>query len=340
VEDKIILLWDRLSFRLKAFLLLLGSALLCATVALLESPPALARGNALTIAAALLVVALIIVLLCIFVERPLRALENAMTFGVADAETHDGAQENIVRASCALEAEILRLRTMNEVRFKSWMLEKQTELDNLQSQINPHFLYNTLESIRSEALQKGVNEIADMTEALARFFRYSVSLKENTVSLGEELESTRNYFKIQQFRFNNRFSLEISDCDPDILTDCRLPKLSLQPIVENAIFHGLEPKMGAGCIRINIVKIQYGVLIIISDNGLGIDEETLSDLRFKIENDRDEGVQKQSSGGIALPNVHRRIRLTFGPRYGLQITGTLGLGVDVELLIPLGKETE
>ena len=123
----------------------------------------------------------------------------------------------------------------------SQIFDKQTELTALQSQINPHFLYNTLECIRGQALIDDNREIAKMTEALSAFFRYSISKKGNFVTLREELDNINNYMLIQQYRFNNRFTLEIMiDEEDKVAYDYLVPKLIIQPVIENAIFHGLE----------------------------------------------------------------------------------------------------
>lgn len=207
----------------------------------------------------------------------------------------------------------------------------------MQSQINPHFLYNTLESIRGKALNQGAKEIADMTEAMATFFRYSISQRENIVTLEEELENTRNYYKIQQFRFNNRFRLEINTDTELALNEFKLPKLTLQPVIENAIYHGLEGKMGQGVVSIRAVETQHHILIVVSDDGLGMSEETLAQLQERLASGKSQQDGKQRGGGIALPNVNRRIQITFGLRYGLQVSSTLGMGTDVEIRLPAGK---
>ena len=123
------------------------------------------------------------------------------------------------------------------------IFNKQTELTALQSQINPHFLYNTLDTIRGQAMCDDNIEVANMIETLASFFRYSISRKGNLVTLRDELNNINNYMRIQQYRFNNRFSLEIVVDEEDMQAyDFYVPRLILQPIVENAIVHGLEEK--------------------------------------------------------------------------------------------------
>lgn len=208
----------------------------------------------------------------------------------------------------------------------------------LQNQINPHFLYNTLDSIRSEAMLAQLDNVADMTEALASFFRYTISKVENLVSVEEELQNCATYFKIQEYRFEDRLQMEIQ-CSPeewDEVRRCRLPKLTLQPILENAIVHGTELKIGTGKVVIHFERTQKRLLIRVSDNGVGMDEKTLARLNSRLGKNA-LGVQReeQRKGGLALVNVDHRIRLLFGDEYGLHIFSVLGCGTDVEVTIPI-----
>lgn len=132
--------------------------------------------------------------------------------------------------------------------------KRQAQYLALQNQINPHFLYNSLEGIRGEAISAGLNSLAEMTEALATFFRYIISNMEHLVTLEDELESIENYFIIQRYRFGERLNLNIEYDyeEKDEILKYRLPKLTLEPIVENSIFHGIERKMGNGNISIRI----------------------------------------------------------------------------------------
>ena len=221
-----------------------------------------------------------------------------------------------------------------EKEYASDILNKQAELDALQSQINPHFLYNTLDSIRGQALAEGVEDIADMTEALSTFFRYSISNRNNIVTLEEELENVQNYFMIQQFRFNNRFRLQMLPFSRQLLERCRLPKLTLQPILENTILHGMEGKIGPGTITIRVDETENRTVITISDDGAGMNEETLLRLQSRLRGDEPVEMKRSRGSGIALPNVNRRIKLLFGEDYGLYVMSTLGLGTDVEISLP------
>ena len=209
----------------------------------------------------------------------------------------------------------------------------------LQNQINPHFLYNTLDSIRSEAIMAKLDNIADMTEALASFFRYTISKVENLVSVEEELQNCETYFRIQQYRFEDRLQMQIkADSDEwEMLRRCRLPKLTLQPILENAIIHGTELKMGVGIITIYFECTDKRLLIRVSDNGLGMDEQTLAKLNDRLGKNAlaVQEEEQRKKGGLALVNVDHRIRLLFGDEYGLHIFSVLGSGTDVEVSIPI-----
>ena len=208
----------------------------------------------------------------------------------------------------------------------------------LQNQINPHFLYNTLDSIRSEAMLAQLDNVADMTEALASFFRYTISKTDDLVSVEEELQNCATYFKIQKYRFEDRMQMEVQ-CAPEKWEEirrCRLPKLTLQPILENSIIHGTELKLGGGKISIYLETTQKRLLIRVSDNGVGMDEKTLSELNSRLGKNA-LGIQKeeQSKGGLALVNVDHRIRLLFGDEYGLHVFSVQGCGTDVEVSLPV-----
>lgn len=217
--------------------------------------------------------------------------------------------------------------------------KKQAQYLALQNQINPHFLYNTLEGIRGEALMQGLDNIADMTEALATFFRYTISNLENLVTLEDELRNIENYFFIQRYRFGERLSLavEYDEEDKNVLMHYRLPKLTLQPIVENSIIHGVEHKVGRGNVRIKIETTAKRLIIHVSDDGLGMDEERLSLLNEKLNRQAFEYERNDEAarGGIAVTNVNNRIRLLFGEEYGIVVYSTLGQGTDVEITLPL-----
>ena len=216
-------------------------------------------------------------------------------------------------------------------------LQANMEFAVLQNQINPHFLYNTLDAIRSQALAIHAEEIADMTGKLSRFFRYSILNQGDLVSIAQELENVKDYFSIQRYRFEDRFSLQIF-CEDESLMSCYLPKMTFQPLVENALYHGLEKKKGKGSLQIRLRKNGEFLDVILSDDGVGISEEKLAELNRQFSGEAPPPERNQKRTGIALYNVNQRLRLLFGEPCGLYITSTPGLGTDVEVLLPLVNE--
>ena len=219
------------------------------------------------------------------------------------------------------------------------MSKRQAQYQALQNQINPHFLYNTLESIRSEALLAGLDSVADMCEALASFFRYTISNMENLVTVEQEIENIKTYFYIQQYRFGERLKLEIQ-CDEserDAVMKCLIPKLTLQPIVENAIIHGIEQKIGQGKVTIHMMLTEKRLLIWVSDDGIGMNQETLNSINQRM---TERNIRRKSRGGIAIGNVSNRIKLLFGENYGVTVFSTLDVGTDVEITLPRTSEQD
>lgn len=227
---------------------------------------------------------------------------------------------------------------LNKERYLN-LSKKQAQYLALQNQINPHFLYNTLECIRSEAISYGVDGVASMTEALATFFRYTISNVDRLVMLEDELANVENYYVIQKYRFGNRLKINIEyDSEDDLsILELFMPKLILQPIVENSIYHGLEPKIGEGCVRIKVERTKKYLIIRIMDNGLGMESSILDELNDKlIHNSSEELVEAvEKKGGIAIQNVNNRIKLLFGEEYGIHINSTRNLGTDVEIILPV-----
>ncbi len=216
------------------------------------------------------------------------------------------------------------------------LMETRMKFAQLQNQINPHFLYNTLENIRARAILDDNEVIADMTEALSRFFRYNISKRTDVVKLSEELDNIRTYMHIQQYRFSNKFDFQvyIHDERSDVM-NARIPKMTLQPIVENAIFHGMENKLGKGHIEIHIEYDEQNVFIIIEDDGVGMNEEDLAALRSKLAASADGHWDTgHESSGIAMRNINNRLKLLYGEDCGITVSSLEGVGTEVELTLP------
>ena len=203
--------------------------------------------------------------------------------------------------------------------------KRQAELNALQAQINPHFLYNTLDSLRWLAKIHQIEEIVKIISALENLLRASISKTNDLISIGEEIENVRNYLAIQLFRYGNSFSVVFS-IDPS-LTSYLTPRLILQPIVENAVYHGVESMMD-GEIEIGVHSDSAGIIFEVLDNGPGITPEKVrAIMEGKSQN-------KGRFSGFGLKNVEERIRLYFGQEYGITIKNRDPQGTMVLIRIP------
>lgn len=208
------------------------------------------------------------------------------------------------------------------------VLEREAQLNALQQQINPHFMYNTLEAIKWMAYRRGEREICDMASAMGKFLRGNMALGEHFTSLAEEIEHLKSYLFIQQMRYGERFEVqwEIEEG----LSRESVPRLILQPIVENAIDHGFEDIRYKGSIAIRARRALSGMELSIEDNGRGMGEETLARVR--------EGIESGSLGSsesIGLANVSRRLKLTLGPLADMRIESEEGGGTRIVLFLPI-----
>ena len=286
-----------------------------------------------------LVIGIFLVILALMIIRqvvlPYKKIENNMTLFLK-GYTIDGLQEiALTKEVDRIFSELIQLLKSEQMLNEN---KRQAQYLALQNQINPHFLYNTLESIRSEAMEAGMDSVVCMTEALAHFFRYTISNMENMVTLEEELDNINTYFLIQKYRFEERIGLtiEYDEEEHDLLNHCLLPKLTLQPVVENSIIHGIERKMGFSTVRIVLRCTEKRLIIQVSDDGIGMQPEALDDLNRKLNQSLFESLHnKKKKGGIALVNVNNRIHLIFGEEYGMTVYSTPGVGTDVMIELPL-----
>ncbi|SMG55698.1 cache domain-containing sensor histidine kinase [Paenibacillus aquistagni] len=208
---------------------------------------------------------------------------------------------------------------------------KQAELSYLRSQINPHFLYNTLEMIKGMAAVKGAQEIRASAAALASIFRYSIK-GDGMVPLQTELSIIESYLHIQRLRFGSRFHVEL-DAEEAAL-DCLVPKMILQPIVENAVYHGLELKEKQGLLRIQAVKSTADDLIlIVEDDGVGMEPDRLEWLKSMLLESPQDLLSGKGKGSIGFANVNARIKLMYGSKYGLAVRSVAGKGTWVQLTL-------
>lgn len=205
------------------------------------------------------------------------------------------------------------------------LAEKQLQILAYRNQINPHFLYNTFECIRGMALYHDMDDIAEITMALSKVFRYAVK-EENIVTVGDELDYIREYATIIEYRFMEKIEVEI-DAEEEILEN-RVIRLMLQPIVENAVFHGLEQKMDDGCVTVTVRrKLDRFIMFLIEDNGCGMEEAKLRQLIASLEG----GMDRK---GIGLSNIYQRLRLFYGKDVVFEIKSEPGKGTRVMIVVP------
>ena len=266
-----------------------------------------------------------------FLGRPLRGLASAMESFESDADHFAykpvGGTREVQELSDSFEHMVLRIQElMTTVREEEINLRK-TELKALQAQINPHFLYNTLDSIAWMCEQGRNADAVRMVHALARLFRISISRGHELIPIAKEIEHAESYLQIQMYRYKNQFTYDF-DVDPDCL-GYYCNKITLQPIIENSINHGLDLMVDEG--RIDVLVRQDGDDIVFSvrDNGVGMSEEQIEAIMQHGPTDRT---------GIGIKNVNDRLKIYFGKSYGLHITSEPDIGTCVEIRMPKIKE--
>lgn len=208
----------------------------------------------------------------------------------------------------------------------------QSEYDSLQAKINPHFLYNTLESINSMAKISGEEEIARAIQLLGNYLQDTVSRENRFVTLGEELQNALDYIQIQQIVHGGRLDYE-TDVD-EVLLEAVVPKLILQPLIENAVVHGLEPKQGWGKIRIRIFCQGQDLLIQIADDGVGITSSKLKDGMIVASG------KSTHHSHVGIQTVHKRIQILYGKNYGITVESKEKEGTTICIALPIQFEGE
>ena len=286
----------------------------------------------LAVAITLIVTLLLLNRILTGVVKPLKKLEKYMV--QVNPDNMDQRMEiltddEIGHLSMKFNQMMDRIRNLKEQVIEEQEDKRKYELQALQAQINPHFLYNTLDSIIWMAETNDSNIVA-MTEALAKLFRISLNKGNEEISLERELEHVKNYLIIQSMRYADKFTYEIS-AEPGV-ERCRTIKLILQPIVENCIYHGIKKKRGTGKITIRAYRREQNLIIEVSDDGCGMPEEICR----KILSDEIES-ENISGSGIGVKNVNERIQLRFGKKYGLSYSSEEGVGTTVTYVLPYNE---
>ena len=296
--------------RLKDCLLLLAGLLLLVLAATIVSSVVLSR----------------------YISRPIHSLNKAMGEFEANAEGFSyepvyGSLE-VTSLSNAFGHLVIRIQElMNKVRNEEIVLRK-TELRALQAQINPHFLYNTLDSIAWMCEEGRTKDAVEMVNALARLFRISISKGHELISVEKEVEHAKSYLQIQKFRYKNQFQYSFEVQESCLHYYCN--KITLQPIIENAIYHGLNRMIDEGFIEIRIFEDGDDVVFTVEDNGVGMTKEQCESILHK--------EVKGQTGGIGIKNVNDRVKIYFGEQYGMKIESELDEGTKVSIRMPKLKE--
>ena len=263
------------------------------------------------------------------ITKPIRSLRDSMRkVQNGQFDTHvEVITENEIgslgRSFNLMTSEIQALMEQNVYEQKQ---KRKSELKALQAQINPHFLYNTLDSIiwMSEAGEN--DEVVEMTSALARLLRQSISNDQEEIELGKEIEYVKNYLTIQKMRYKDKLEYFIY-IDPWI-AHVPIIKLVLQPLVENAIYHGIKYKETKGNLKIYARPVGSKVEIVVEDDGIGMDEDVMEHIF-------DEHRKEQKRNGVGVPNVQKRLKLQYGPEYGIQYESVKGAGTKGVITIPI-----
>ncbi len=265
------------------------------------------------------------------VSGPVRSLIREMRRfeKEADSFSYSGGDESVTELKIIsdtfghMSAKIKEL--MEQVRREETALRK-TELKALQAQINPHFLYNTLDSIQWMCEQGKTADAAKMVSALAKLFRISISRGRELITIGDEMRHAESYLIIQSFRYRDQFSYRF-DVDPE-LTEFLCNKITVQPFIENAIYHGLDRTVDDGEITVSVKSAGDDILIMVKDNGIGMTKEQCDAILNNEQN------SKSGIGGIGVKNVNDRLKIYFGEKYGITIESELDEGTEVKILIP------
>ena len=264
------------------------------------------------------------------ITDPIKELEKAVNEieqGNLEVEVRSAGSYEIQHLGTSIQSMARRIRKLMNDIVAEHESKRRSEFDTLQSQINPHFLYNTLDIIVWMIENEKQSEAVKVVTALARFFRISLSKGKSIIPVKDELEHVRNYLMIQHMRYKNKFTYDI-EADEDVLELASL-KLMLQPLVENAIYHGMEFMDGDGEILVRAWRREDDLYMSVSDNGLGMTQEQVEHL-FQAADHTSSG----RGSGIGVKNVNERIKLYFGEEYGLRIDSEPDEGTEITIHLP------
>jgi two-component system sensor histidine kinase YesM len=281
---------------------------------------------------ALFLIAIVIsMLISSGISKPIKYLETTMKEvekGNLDIRVDINSENEIGELSKSFNIMTSKIKNLMQLNLREQAQKQKSEIRALQSQINPHFLYNTLDSIIWMAESGKNEEVVKMTSALAKLFRISISKGEELIPLCTEIEHIRNYLTIQKMRYNDKLDYEINV--EDEILNYKVIKIILQPIVENAIYHGIKTMQGAGMVKITGKLLDGKILLKVVDNGVGMTKEDLERIfEVKIK------TKPTAGSNVGVKNVNERIKLYFGDEYGLSFESKRYEGTVVSILLPV-----
>lgn len=283
---------------------------------------------------AIIFAGLIAIIISKAITRPVKMLENTMhkvEEGDFSIQSEIKLNNEIGHLSKTFNVMISKIKLLMSTAVSIEEEKRKNEIKALQAQINPHFLYNTLDTIIWMSAGGKNEEVVEVTSALAKLFRTSISEGDNLVPLEVEIENIRSYLTIQKMRYKDKLSYQVEI--PDVLLNLKTPKLILQPIVENAVYHGIKMSPTGGEIRISAAAADSQLTITVEDDGVGMSEEQISRI-FTVDKRDHAGM------GIGVINVNNRIKLCFGKDYGLSYHSKEGKGTRVDILLPMIEDGE
>lgn len=290
-------------------------------------------------------------------SAPIRCLKEAMVQvenGSMDVRVELDTHDEMEYVADGFNQMVEKLNDYINQVYVARICQKDAELNALKMQIQPHYLYNTLDIIRMTALEENDEKTAELLECLAHQLRYVMGKHNERSCLKEELEAIRKYFVIMKTRYEGRIALHINVKQEDLML--AIPKMLLQPIVENAVKHGLREKSGFGTVAIDVFRKKDRLEIIVMDDGVGMDETYVRHIRKVLERQQEEHAEdhrtrsadrqqeryaeKEKPVGVGMKNVYDRIKLNCGKEYGFTVQSVMGMGTIVTYCLPVWEEME
>lgn len=279
-----------------------------------------------------LLVILLAVFFSQFISRPIGILKAAMKAvedGRLKVQIREERRDEFGILNRGFNRMITRIQRLMDELYHEKLLKKEAELKNLQAQINPHFLYNTLDLIHWMARLNKNDKVSQLAFSLSNFYRLNLGSGKDIVTVRDTIALLTEYLNIQKIRFGEKFSFEI--VAEEELMGCQVLRLLIQPLVENAIYHGIEKKKGKGFIKVTVSRRAQQLEFRVEDNGVGISPEKLEQIQECLS-------RRETKTNFALVNIEQRIKICYGENYGLKIESHPDHGTVVRVLLPLIKE--